>query len=99
MKTLTGLAAVLVAVMIGVGMTSDGPTAGSTPPAAGVYDDGTIARAAGMTQQMGGDRPLSGHEYHNHADDEQLRLSSDPAFVREVEAYQAQIDRMLARDR
>lgn len=51
-----------------------------------------------MAQQMSGEQPLSGHEYHNHADDEQLRLSSDPQFVREVEAYQAQIDRMLARN-
>ena len=98
MKVLIGIAAVIVAAMIGAGITSGGPTARTDPPVARVYDAGTVARSAAMTQQMGGDRPLSGHEFHYHARDEQLRLSSDPQFVREVEAYQAQVDRMLARN-
>lgn len=99
MKILIGLAAVLVAVIIGAAATTPGdPGVRTAPPAAGIYDAGTVARAGAMTEQMGGDRSLSGHEYHNHASDEQLRLSSDPQFVREVEAYQAQIDRMLARN-
>ena len=98
MKILIGLAALLFTIIIGAGIASDGPTGRTAPPAAGVYDADTVARAGAMTQQMSVDGPLSGHEYHNHAGDEQLRLSSDPQFVREIEVYQAQIDRMLARN-
>lgn len=101
MKILIGLAVVLVAVTIGASITSGTSTARpSRPvaPAAGHYDAGAVARAGAMTQQMSGDRPMSGHEFHNHAGDEQLKLSSDPQFVREVEGYQAQVDRMLARN-
>ena len=36
-------------------------------------------------------------DWADHAGDEQLRLASNPGFVREIEAYQNQIDRMLAR--
>lgn len=100
MKILIGIAALIFAAMIVVGITSEGstaPTAPTAPATVGVYDAATVARAGAMTQQMGGDQPLSGHEYHNHAGDEQLRLSANPQFVREVEAYQAQINRMLAR--
>jgi hypothetical protein len=50
-----------------------------------------------MTQQMSVLGPPSGHEYHAHAGDNQLRLSSNSEFVRQIEAYQNQIDRMLAR--
>lgn len=101
MKILIGFAAVLVAVIISAGITSEDPTARPVRPVtfvAGHYDADTVARAGVMTQQMGGDGPPSGHEYHKHAADEQLQLSSDPQFVREVEGYQAQVDRMLARN-
>ena len=99
MKFLIGLAVVVFAAMIVAGITTDGPTPQTVRPPASAYDPHVVARAGAMTQQMSGNRPLSGHEYHNHAGDEQLRLSSNPQFVRAVEAYQAQIDRMLARGR
>lgn len=50
-----------------------------------------------MTQQMSVDGPISGHEYHGHTGDEQLRLSTDPEFTRELEVYQQRVDQMLAR--
>lgn len=98
MRLLIGFTVVLFVAMVAAGITSDGPGERSGSPAGGAYDTHTVARAAAMTQQMSGDRPLSGHEYHSHAGDEQLRLASNAQFVRALEAYQAQIDRMLARN-
>lgn len=67
------------------------------PQATRVYSDDTLRQASAMTQQMSVPGALNGHEYHNHGTDEQLRLSSDPEFARELESYQYEIDRMLAR--
>lgn len=91
----------LVAVLALVGALARSPgSSGTTTPAGSptrVYSDDVLSRAGAMTQQMSAPGPLTGHEYHLHGGDEQLRLSSDAEFVRELEAYQAQIDKMLAR--
>lgn len=92
----------LVAIIVLASALSS-PTSGSSTPTraratASVYSDAVLSRASAMTQQMSVNGPVSGHEYHPHANDEQVQLSqADPEFVREVEAYQYQIDRMLAR--
>lgn len=76
------------AIAAGVAPAPDGPLASHS----------VLIRANQMTQQMPVPGPLSGHEYA-HAGDEQLQLSANPEFLREIEAYQDQIDRMLARPR
>ena len=94
---LTGLVAVIALVGILSGSPRSGAPAPPTGAAARVYSDAVLSRASAMTQQMSSPAGLTGHEYHLHGGDEQLRLSTDPEFTREVEAYQHQIDRMLAR--
>ena len=92
---LMGLA--LAAVLTAAAVSGPSGTAGPRPPAAAsTYPSQTLAGASAMTGQMSAPGNAA-HDYHLHAGDEQLRLSSDPAFVRQLEAYQADIDRMLAR--
>ncbi len=69
----------------------------STGATSRVYSDDVLSRANSMTQLMSVPSPITGHEYHLHANDEQLQLSSDPEFVRELEAYRHQVDRLLGR--
>lgn len=93
-------AVVAVFALVGVGWavsSSSGHAEGDGTTSAGSYSDAVLSRASQMTQGMSVLGSPSGHEYHAHAGDEQLRLSSNPGFVREIEAYQNQIDRMLAR--
>lgn len=99
MRVLIALAALLFVGIIAAGVTSGQPSTATTPrPAAGqVYSPDVLTRASTMTQQMSVNAPISGHEYHGHTNDEQLRLSSDPEFTSELEVYQQQIDKMLAR--
>ena len=91
----------LVLVIALVGATSSSSGSGARPAPAGAtapaYSSDVLSRASAMTQQMSVAGPSTGHEYHAHANDEQVRMSSSPAFVRQLEAYQSQIDRMLAR--
>ena len=83
----------LAAVLTGAALSgSAGPS--SAIPA--TYSHEVLSRASAMTEQMTASADPA-HAYHPHAGDEQLRLSSDPTFVRQLEAYQAAIDRMLAR--
>lgn len=112
MRILIGLVAVLFSAAVAFGATSDPSGSGSTPVlvtgggstavlttgSGSGYSNDALIRASAMTQQMSLNSPISGHEYHLHGNDEQLRLSSDPAFVKALEAYQKQIDRMLARN-
>lgn len=94
MKTLiavTGL--VLCAVLLGVALSGSAPTAASGPQA---YPTAVLAQAAGMTQQMSAPAGVA-PTYQPHAGDAQLRLSADLGFLRQLEAYQAGVDRMLAR--
>ena len=84
---------VLCAVLLGAGVSGTAPTAASGTQ---VYPTAVLAQAAGMTQQMSAPAGVA-PTYQPHAGDEQLRLSVDPRFVRQLEAYQAGIDRMLAR--
>lgn len=86
---------VLAAIVVAVAVSTGGPApAGST--GANGYPTAVVAGASAMTQQMAATTD-DGHAYHPHAGDEQLRLSSDPAFLRQLAAYQAAVDRMLAR--
>ena len=74
--------------------TGDAPPA---PPAisTGAYDDAVLRQDAQMTQDMSAPTANTGALVHR--DDGQLARSRDPAFLRDFEAYTAQIDRMLAR--
>lgn len=67
----------------------------SRPAYSGTYDHNQLQRDAQMTQNMSAPNALTDSQYHRN--DEQLSHSSDPAFVRDLEAHQADIDRMLAR--
>lgn len=95
---LIGLIAVVALVGVLAGSSPSGVTSVRTGAAARVYSDDVLSRAASMTQKMSVVGPITGHEYHGHVNDEQLRISlADPEFVRELEAYIRQLDRMLAR--
>lgn len=100
MRRIAIIAVVAVLALIGVGWavsSSSGHAEGAGAKSGASYSDAVLSRASQMTQQMSVLGPPSGHEYQAHAGDPQLRLSSSPEFVREIEAYQNQIDRMLAR--
>lgn len=101
MRVFIALVIVFFIGVIAVGAsTSQTDTGTSRPPAAAAtYAPSVVARAGAMTEQMSIDGPISGHEYHGHTGDEQLRLSTDPEFAREVASYQQQVDQMLARNR
>lgn len=94
---LIGLVAVIALVGIAAGPSEGNGARVPARATARVYSDDVLNRASSMTQQMSVPGPISGHEYHAHTGDEQLRLSTDPEFTRELESYQYQIDRMLAR--
>lgn len=99
MRVVIGLVALFFVGIVAVGAASTPSDVNRAPaPTAGnVYSNDTLARASSMTQGMSVNGPISGHEYHGHTNDEQLRLSSDPEFTNELGVYQQQVDRMLAR--
>lgn len=90
--------ALIAGLALASGIAASTLTGPAAPPAP-TYPGEVVAGASAMTQQMSAatDPSDPAHAYHPHAADEQLRLSSDPAFVRQLEGYQAAIDRMLAR--
>ncbi len=65
------------------------------PAYSSAYDHAQLQRDAEMTQTMSAPGANTGAQ--KHRGDDQLRHSSDPAFLRDLEAHQADIDRMLAR--
>ena len=67
----------------------------SRPGYSGTYDHDQLQRDARMTQDMS--TPNANTDAPYHRNDEQLSHSSDEAFVRDLEAHQADLDRMLAR--
>ena len=67
----------------------------SAPSYSGGYDHDQLQRDARMTQNMSTPNANTDSQYHRN--DEQLSHSSNPSFVRDLEAHQADIDRMLAR--
>jgi hypothetical protein len=74
----------------------DGGSGTRRPPSySGTYDHDQLQRDAQMTQNMSTPNANTDAQYHRN--DEQLTHSSDPAFVRDLEAHQADVDRMLAR--
>ena len=65
------------------------------PADVGAYDHDQLQRDAQMTQTMSAPGANTGAQQHRG--DDQLRHSSNPAFLGDLEAHQADIDRMLAR--
>ena len=84
-----------VLTLAAVSEPDDGGGAPSRPAYSGTYDHDQLQRDAQMTQNMSAPNANTDAQYHRN--DEQLSHSSDPAFVRDLEAHQADIDRMLAR--
>jgi len=73
----------------------DGGTGVKAPRSTGTYDHETLQADARMTQGMSRPDANTGAQYHRR--DEQLVHSNSPSFLRDFEAHQADIDRMLAR--
>jgi len=74
----------------------DGSTGPTTPPASsGTYDHQTLQSDAWMTERMSQPAADTGAGVHRH--DQQLVHSDVGAFLRDLEAHQAAVDRMLAR--
>lgn len=101
MKKLLVAVTLLLAAIVTVGALGapDASTPATPRPAtvsAGPASQATLQQDAFMTQQMsvaGADGPMQDYAMA----DSQLRHSQNPAFVRQLEQYRAQIDRMLAR--
>jgi len=92
----------LIAMVFLASALSSPPSGTPTPVVAGstasVYPESVLSSASAMTQQMSVPGVITGHEYHPHSTDQQLQLSlTSPEFVRELENYQRQLDRSLAR--
>jgi hypothetical protein len=87
---------VLAAIVAAAALSGTAASPVSSSPARAAYSSDVVAGASAMTQQMAVSTD-STHAYQPHAGDEQLRLSADPAFLRQLEAYQSAVDRMLAR--
>jgi len=97
--SLLSVLAVVALVVAPASFSGGGTRSTATPPSVAVYPTEVLSRASSMTQLMSTPGPITGHEYHLMASDEQLRLSeSDPEFVRELASYQHQIDRVLGRN-
>lgn len=94
MKPLLVVAGLVLAAVLAVTAASVGGGPSTSTPA--TYPAEILASASAMTQQMSAPADPA-HAYHLHGADQQLQLSADPAFLRQLEAYQAGIDRMLAR--
>jgi hypothetical protein len=102
MKALLVVAGALLVALLAVGALTapDAATPGrsGTTSAVGPMDQATLQQDAWMTQQMsmvGANGPMQTYS----VSDPQLVHSQNPAFVRQLEQYQAEIDRMLARPR
>jgi hypothetical protein len=97
MKALAFVAGLALAAIVAATTLSGTPgPPGSSSPARATYSIDVVAGASAMTQQMAVSTDPA-HAYQPHAGDEQLHLSADPAFLRQLEAYQSAVDRMLAR--
>lgn len=98
MRRMLWIAGAFFAVVIAVGLFSDGPDRPTQPPRAGASqtDHGVLQRDAEMTQRMGVAGTPGAMERGAVVDD-QLRHSHSAGFVTDLEAHQQEIDRMLAR--
>lgn len=99
MKKLVIAATLLLVAAIGLAVlvapaSPEGGTFGST--LSGPVDQVTLQQDAAMTQAMSVPK-ASGPMQSYAIVDPQLRHSSNPAFLRQLEQYQGDIDRMLAR--
>lgn len=98
MRGFLWLSAGFFALIITVGLLSEPPDRPVQAPRAGVSqtDHGVLQRDSEMTQRMGVPGAPGVMERGGVVDD-QLRHSQNPGFVADLEAHQAEIDRMLAR--
>ena len=100
-KTLRRLivtAVVFLGGVITLGAVSEPDDGARTPSSTsyrGTSDHDQLQRDSQMTQNMSAPDANTDAQYHR--DDAQLSHSSNPAFVRDLEAHQADIDQMLAR--
>lgn len=67
-------------------------------PSTSPLDHDTLQQDSLMTQRMSAPN-AAGPMFTGQVQDDQLTHSQDPAFVRELEQHQADVDRMLARER
>ncbi len=72
----------------------DGGAGVNAPASTGSYDHEALQADARMTQGMSRPDANTGAQFHRR--DEQLVRSNSPSFLRDFEAHQADIDRMLA---
>jgi len=101
MRKFIAITTVLLASVIAYGAVTapdDGAPRRPGPTApVGPADQATLQQDANMTQQMssaGAGGPMQDYG----VTDPQLQHSQNPAFVRQLEQFQGQIDRMLARN-
>lgn len=98
MKKLLVLAVLLLGSLIALGTLAAPGTTNRRPPASSVgpADQATLQQDAAMTQGMSA--PNAGGPMQTYGTvDAQLQHSQDPAFVRQLEQYQSDVDRMLGR--
>lgn len=93
------VAGVFFASVIGLAVATepDGTTQTRPPASSAQTDHDLLQRDAEMTQRMGVPGTPGAME-QGRVVDEQLRHSHSAGFVTGLEAHQAEIDRMLARD-
>jgi hypothetical protein len=98
MRRMLWITGAFFAVVITVGLFSEPPDRPAPSPPAGVSqtDHAVLQRDSEMTQRMGVPGAPGGMERGAVVDD-QLRHSQSEGFVADLEAHQADIDRMLAR--
>jgi len=95
-KWLWAISALLIAVAVATFVTAAVTGPGAQPPASTRYSHEQLQADADMTQQMsvpGASGPMA----DGGVMDDQLRHARDPGFVKELEAHQRGIDRMLGR--
>ena len=100
LRRLAITAALLLGGMVTLGALSEtdsGARTSSGPSYRVTYDHDQLQRGVQMTQNMS--TPNANTDAQFHHDQAQHSHSRDPAFVRDLEAHQAAIDRMLARPR
>ena len=97
MKKVLVVSVLFVGLVIAIGVASE-PDARPTPaPASSAsYSRELLERDSNMTQRMSSPT-ADGPMQRGQVRDQQLDHSKDPAFVRALEDYQGDIDRMLAR--
>lgn len=98
MRRFVVVAAVFFGALVPVAAQSGVEGTGPAPPSyTGAHDHAVLQQDALMIQTMSA--PTANTDAGFHRDDAQLVRSGDPSYVRDIEAHQFEIDRMLARPR